>query len=432
MFKVAMDYFFYLRKSQWEQKHIIEGNSWKKIHDNIKYAYEHVPFYKEQFRKAGITPDDITSIRDMYKIPLTTKQKILQSNLSYVSDEFASDDLYTSRTSGSTGEPFVSYFDKRGWSILKFASKYRARKACGFSIIEKFVVIEAMPVNEAEKHNDSYNISNLLIRKKFLSIYDTLDNHIEFYQKFQPTTIYGFPSYFVKLVEYLEKNNIRLDFVKRIFTSSEILNTTTRKLIEEYFNCELHDIYGSTEIKEVSWECKTHEGYHINEDLVYVECIDENGMPVEDGVEGRIVMTSLENKAMPLLRYSIGDTGVILKHKCSCGRNFRLMKPMYGRTIDYFILKDGKKISPYELTMSMEDIPGILQYQILQKTISLVEINLRVNEAFKQSSSSQIIYNLKKILGSDSDIILNFVEQFGTEGARGKFRIVKSEVKNEI
>ncbi len=432
MFRVAYNYFFHLRSNQYANRKKIDEITWKKLIENVRYAYEHVPYYREQFKKAGITPDDIKTKNDFLKIPITTKKNITLSNLRYVSDEFKDEKLYTSRTSGSTGEPFVSYFDRRGWSILKFASKYRARSACGFSHKDRFVIIEAMPVEEADKFNSTFKLSGLFIKKKFLSVYDSLENHVAFYQEFKPTTLYGFASYLVNLISYLEKNSIKLDFIERIFTSSEVLSKSTRDLIENYFGCKVYDVYGSTEVKEVSWECEKQEGYHINEDLIYVECINDDGKPAKNGEVGKIVMTSLQNKAMPLLRYSIGDMGYISNKYCSCGRTFRLMKPTYGRIIDYFVLKNGKRLSPYELTMSVEGISGIVQYQILQKTKSRVEINIRKNEKFMRGSDKKVVSNLKKILGDDVEVVLNFVESFEMNNERRKFRVVMSEVKNDL
>jgi phenylacetate-CoA ligase len=432
MLKVALYYIFTLRKNQWRCRTKIEQDKWDKLIKNINYAYKHVPYYREKLKKTGINPKDIKSKSQIMKIPLTTKQDIIESKLRYISDEFKDNKLFTSRTSGSTGEPFVSYFDKRSWQILKFASKYRARKACSFSLLEKFVIIEAMPIEEAKSYNSSFKLFNLIAKKKMLSVYDSLESHVKFYEKFKPTTLYGFPSYFVNLVGYLQNNSFKLNFVQKIFTSSEVLDESSRKIIEDYFNCKVNDIYGSTETKEVAWECPEHEGYHINEDLIYLECIDDDGQEVKYGKIGKLVITSLENKAMPLLRYYIGDTGIILNKKCSCGRTFLLMKPVYGRITDYFTLKNNKRISPYELTMSVEGISGIMQYQILQKRRDLVQINLRTNENFKPESTKIIISNLKNILGEDVGVNVNFVSHFNMGKNRGKFRVVKSELKNEI
>lgn len=429
MFKIAMNYFFEMRKNPWKSTHEIQQIRQDKLYSIIQYAYENVPYYKEKFRKAGITPNDFYNLDELVELPITTKSEILKSDLSYVSKEFNVKELYTSRTSGSTGEPFISYFDKRSWSILKYLTKYRARVACGFSFMDRFVIIEAISVEKVQNYNSKVNF---FVKKKFLSVYDTFSNHVDFYLAYKPTTLYGFPSYFVNLISYLEKNSIQINFVKRIFTSSEVLNSSTRYTIENYFNCKVYDVYGSTETKEVSWECQSHEGYHINEDLFYLELLSENNMPVNNGDVGRIVITTLENKAMPLLRYFTGDLGIFLDKKCSCGRNFSLMKPVFGRVVDYFTLKNGTQVSPYELTMSIEDLNGIMQYQILQKTTSKVKVYLKVHKNFDERTIVQIIFNFKKILGEDMDIDVEIVEEIKKGEGEIKFRVIKSEVQNGI
>ena len=94
-----------------------------------------------------------------------------------------------------------------------------------------------------------------------------------------------------------------------------------RKFIEKAFGAEVFDIYGCTEIKEIAWECEKHEGYHINEDDVYVEILHGES-PAKPGEVGDIVLTDLRNKAMPLIRYRIGDRGLLIAGNCSCGRTF--------------------------------------------------------------------------------------------------------------
>ena len=436
MLKATLYYLIALKKNQWEKEESLQKLKWQKLIENINYAYEHVPYYRNKFDKAVIKPSDIKNSEDIKKLPITTKYDILGSELRYISDEFVHHRLYTSRTSGSTGEPFVSYFDKQGWFRLKLASKYRARNACGFSFRERFVIIEAMPIKEAQNYNASFSISNLLFKKKILSLYDSMHSHVIFYKKFKPQTLYGFPSYFVNLVSYLEKNSIKLNSIERIFTSSEVLNKSSRELIENYFKCKVYDIYGCTETKEVAWECPKHEGYHINEDLVYVECIDSDGNNLEEGEIGKLVVTTFENKAMPLIRYFNGDMGKLLKRKCSCGRTFALMQPTYGRINDYFTLKDNTKVSPYELTMSVEDIKGIIQYQIIQKSPSRVNVYLRTNKEYLSSSHHKIMSNFKKILGREVKVNIIYIDEFNNyhnnNNSRNKFRVVISEVKNDM
>ena len=421
------DYLLNLKRNQWKKREELDKYTFEKLKECIENAYENVPYYQKKFKKLNISSKDFKTISDIQKFPITTKKDIIASNHEYVSKKYDKSNLKTSRTSGSTGEPFVSYFDNRAWDLLKIASKMRARFACKFSHIEKYVVIEAMTIDEAKEQNKSRNM-NIINNGLYLSVYDSLDSHMKVYEKFKPKSIYGFPSYFLNLAEYMEKSSIKLDYIEKLYTSSEILDIATRKKIESVFNCEIYDIYGCTEIKEIAWECPKHEGYHINEDLVYVEILDENNNPVKPGEIGRIVVTSLQNDAMPLIRYSIGDTGMTVPKKCSCRRTFKMIKPGCGRVVDYFILKNGKKLSPYELTMSVEGIEGIRKYQIVQKTKEKVEIYLKISDKFKEESKKIIEKNLKKILGNDVEVKVKIVKSFQKD-KNYKFRVVKTEVK---
>ncbi len=418
-----LNYLFELKKNQWMKREELDELVWSKIQINIKNAYENVPYYKDKFDKANINPKDIKNKEDLLKIPITSKKDIKEKKLSYISEKYDINKLKFSKTSGSTGEPFISYFDTNGWSILKVASKIRARFACEFEFTEKFVIVEAISVEDAKKQSANF-------QKKYLSVYDNLENHLNFYNSFKADSIYAFPSYLINLVNYLEEKNIKLKTIKRLFTSSEILNIVDRKKIEEYFECKIYDIYGCTETKEIAWECPKHEGYHINEDLVYVEIIKENGELTKFGEIGKILVTTLRNDAMPLIRYQIGDSGLFLEHKCSCGRTFKLMKPTFGREVDYFILKNRRKISPYEITMSMEEIEGIKKYQIIQKDYDLIEVNIRIDENFEEESCKKIEEKLKKILDGNCKIKIKKINKFNLE-AGGKFRIVKTEINNK-
>ena len=118
-----------------------------------------------------------------------------------------------------------------------------------------------------------------------------------------------------------------------------------RRYIKDRYAADVFDIYGCTEIKEIAWECERHNGYHINEDEVLVEILDGD-KPVGWDEVGDIVITDLRNKAMPLIRYRIGDRGLLRPGPCSCGRTFALMAPSAGRSSDFIITPNGQKLSP--------------------------------------------------------------------------------------
>jgi len=235
--------------------------------------------------------------------------------------------------------------------------------------------------------------------------------------------MYGFPSYFTILSD---RKTSRIN-PSIIFTSSEILEIQTRRKIESSFNAKVLDIYGCTEVKEISWECSRGNGYHINSDSLLVEFLKKGEPTLDD--DASIVVTSLYNYGMPLIRYELGDTGTLLQKTCPCGRGLPLMTPALGRSVDYFILPDNSMTSPYALTCAIEYIEGMKQYQIVQEEKDLVVVNVVPDDQFTKKSEQSIRSDLKRVLPGVR-VFVNQVKEIAREKS-GKYRIVISNVKYE-
>jgi phenylacetate-CoA ligase len=236
------------------------------------------------------------------------------------------------------------------------------------------------------------------------------------------TVFYGFPGYLLRLGEAADG---RLS-PKRIFTSGEMLDGRTRKAIEAAFDAPVFDIYGCTEVKEIAWQCPERDGYHINSDLLLVESVDDNGQPVPAGIAGTILVTSLYNLGMPLLRYQVGDAGPLLPGVCRCGRGLPLMGPCQGRSVDYFILPNGTQISPYAMTCAVEPVDGVQQYQIVQEARRRVVLIVVPTHDFGEHTRSQLATALESVL-PDVSVEVKLVESIPA-GRSGKYRIVTSRL----
>jgi phenylacetate-CoA ligase len=211
-----------------------------------------------------------------------------------------------------------------------------------------------------------------------------------------------------------------------IFTSSEMLEAGTRQKIESALQGEVFDIFGCTELKEISWECPARCGYHINSDWLLVESLTNDASSEEGEVPGRLVVSNLFNFAMPLLRYELGDTGRLLQHACTCGRGLHLMTPSLGRSVDYFTLPDNTAVSPYAMTCAIENIEGMAQYQIRQTAVDHVIVSVVPTPNYRHENSAEIRARLEKVLPGVT-IEVNMVSRLARE-KNGKFRIVASEL----
>ena len=135
--------------------------------------------------------------------------------------------------------------------------------------------------------------------------------------------------------------------------SGELLRPAVRDAITDALGARVFDIYGSSETKEIAWECR-NGGMHVNADVVRLEVLDDASRPVPDGVEGGLVATFLVKRAMPLLRCRTGDRGSLLTETCGCGHPFPLLGVVTGRQADALVLAGGRRVSPYALTCAME------------------------------------------------------------------------------
>lgn len=239
-FPSLLSEFLRLEREQWLPRDQIEELQWQRLKGVLKHAYDNTEFYKKRFKDAGLTTDDIRERKDLEKIPFTTRED-LRNPEKLIAKGFDKNKMDFSNTSGSTGRRTTTYFDKRSWLMGKFLLKLRARIACGLRPSDRIAVF-----SEGRTHNSFFN--DFFLRQRSFSILDPIEEHLSEIEKYNPSVMYGFPSYFSLLAD---KKTNRIN-PSRIFTSSEMLDLKTRKKIESSFKAELFDIYGCTEVKEIA------------------------------------------------------------------------------------------------------------------------------------------------------------------------------------
>ena len=411
---------FLLRQNIYRAKDELDTYRFLLLRRQLLHAYRNVQFYKTRFDQAGVNPVNLKSIRDLSSYPVITKDIIRSNNL--INNNALIKYKFKSHTSGSTGQPMWTYYDVKSWIRKKYLVKARARMECGVKPNEKIAVFESTSQNN--KDNTNIFLQKLKSRYRVLSIFEPLQNSVQQIINFSPVVLYGSPSFFFQLGQYISQNNIKLPSVKRIFTSSEYLQETVREYIKEKFGADVYDVYGSTEFKEVAWECEKHEGYHINEDEVIVEIL-KDGKPATPGTIGNIVITDLRNKVMPLIRYQMNDKGILLPDKCSCGRTFSTMKPYAGRSSEYIVLPNDEILSPYLFTTSIEKIEGLMQYQIIQSDKNKLLVYIVSNPEYFKNVSDSVKNILEHITNHIMDVEIKRKTKINVE-ENGKFKVVKN------
>lgn len=392
-----------LLRSQWYSEREIAGRQQAALVDTMRHAVLHVPFY----RKLGFAASQLQSQDDLQRFPLLTKRTLQESASELIADGLDQRQLPSSRTSGSTGEPAQTYFDERSWSLCRFALKIRRTLAVAPPFFHRCLIVSEQTPDAAARYASArpFRIGPAY-QERVVSLFEDLDVHRRVIREFRPDILYGFPSHLLELARAYELANEAPPAIRWIFTSSEVLTPIVRGRIEAAFHARVHDIYGCTEFKEVAWQCK-HGSYHINSESVLVETPRLPG-----DAHGRIVLTTLCNRAMPLLRFDTGDLGAVAAPgvTCPCGRRLPQLEVISGRVGDMILLPSGRRFSPYVLETILETMPGLHQYRIVQEAPERLRIDMVASADADADRINQCRREIADTIGEPMDLSFRAVE----------------------
>lgn len=367
---------------------------------------------KTEYYGAAIPPS--ASDNGIWPIKPTDKEDVISNPERFLSAPKSS--LRPAKTSGSTGSYAIVYLDS-ATLIQRTAFRLFIESQFGRSPLDLAVQI----------HGSCPKPSALskfgIFRKKFLSVFDKdEDNFRELYAS--GANVFG--SY-TSALSVMARYNNRLEKplrMKLVFSYGEVLTQEARRFVEESFSCPLFQLYGSTEFGPIAFECPEERKLHVNSGAFLVELVDSKNRP---SASGEILVTSLVNRSMPLLRYRIGDRAAW--GRCGCGRSWPVLESIEGRTDDFAVLPSGKLRSAFSF-FGPYAAPNLKGYQIVQETPGLFVFKYEAwPPGITESSRKNIIKHLKTAtLGEDVHFELQEVESLPKEST-GKLRHFISRVK---
>jgi phenylacetate-CoA ligase len=335
----------------------------RKLRAVIKHAYESVPHYRALFRSAGLTPQDVRTLEDLQRVPITSKEALraagIEGALTSGADPASCE---ISRTGGNTGKPFQSYHDAR---------EARTRTLLGFRALH---IAGVRPWDRLAALRPRARPPSLLNRLGFYRSYHFShlvdpEEQIRKLKRIQPTVVRFAPS---KLRAILECVDYRLSEIIRprmLITSSEVLDDGLKRRLLDDLDVELFNFYASAEFAELASDCPAHEGLHVNADQLIVECLDVHDEPVEPGQPGAVVVTSLYGYVMPFIRFRLGDICAPIEGRCSCGSTLPMVSAPLGRQDDVLRLPSGKTKSALSLGAILMEVDGVDQFRYVQESI---------------------------------------------------------------
>ena len=392
----------------------------KQLKNQLLYAQKHISKYK------GIKIDLNKKAYEIIKsFPILTKDDLRSNPTSIqINNKKNVTRIYSS---GSTGVSTWVSMDKIDLMSIQSLSIH-LWELCGYKIGNPILQTGISP-----KRSRLKKMKDLFFGVHYVSAFtlniDDLKKICSRLSRNNKYTLVGYPSSLNIIAEYIIENNINLK-LKTVIGLGDKLFDHYKKNIEKAFGCKIHETYGSSEGFQIGFQADLDYMY-LYTPQVYLELLDDKNNPVKEGEIGNVVVTRLDNKHMPLIRYKLGDLAIMLpKEKYPINRkfNFPLIEKVIGRNTDVVILPDNRKLIVHSFTGIFEYIPEIKQFKIIQKNRKSMTVQFIPDDNFTKEVLKNSKLKLQKIINNNNFKIF-FEEVSVIEGKRsGKPQIIESYI----
>ena len=423
-----------LKIHQWNSLEENKKIQQKKLYKLIKYASKNIPYYKRIIQEYNIQFSEDTIFEDIKKFPLLTKD-VIRNHFDKLY-KFRDRTYYRNTSGGSTGEPVVFYQDKNylEWAI---ANKYLFNEWAGRQIGDPMVKLwgslrDTLKGGQSFKGYFRQQLSGITILNSNKMTEKVMYEYVKRINNIKPCLILAYTSSIDELARFIQEHDLSVYSPPAVMATAGVLYPEVYEKIKKVFVTKVFNRYGSREVSDIACNCKKSDGLHLNTDIHYLEIVDDEGREVEVGKSGNIIITLLTNYTMPLIRYKIGDRGILSAKNSQCGHGFPLLEKVTGRIKSVFINKFGDSIDDDLFITLFRLKENVKQFQIIQEAIDYIIINLvlidktklkDVNEEFKEENQA-----IWKVMGEEIEIKYNIVDEIEPSPS-GKFMYTFSRVK---
>jgi len=314
----------------------------RKLQRLVQHARVHVPYYREVLKDA----DGIHELEDIEHLPLLDKATVRERlYFDLFSDTHRKRDMHKIATSGSTGEPFVTYADRYQLEV-RFATTLRAMEWTGWRFGDRQARLWHQTLGMSKTQVARERIDALFMRRLFIPAFEispqTLDEFVAKVRHWDPVLVDGYAESLSFLASYLQEGQTAGFSPAAVMSSAQALPDQVRAAIESGLDTKVFDKYGSREFSGIAYQCEASPDHHVMDESYLVEILVE-GRPARPGEVGEIVITDLNNFSVPLIRYRVGDLAqaVDQDQPCPCGRGLSRIGRIEGRTQAIVHCADG-------------------------------------------------------------------------------------------
>ena len=424
----------FLNQSQYWDRDKILDYQFEKFLKLLHHSSSKVPYYRELFKQQKLDPKDLKDPGDISRIPILTKHAVREHYQALMADDLDTKKVITVASGGTTGPPLKVLRDRQDTSFT-WGAFFRWYNWMGIEPGDRITKIWGTPTvlhkpfmkylwagvkdyYYNRQHIDSFRLNQVSIP----AVLDRIN-------KFEPVLIRGYLSAFIQLAEYIREKDITgIHRANAISSTTETLLPPLKNLVEKSFQAPLYDQYGCGECNSIAFDRNDGNGLYIAMEHALIEILDNQN---EDAgyKEGRVIMTNLDNFAMPFIRYENGDMASRGRKEFESDIQLDVLKRISGRTADTIVLKDGSKVHGVFFTDILNDLfnsfPDFVhRFQVYQNTPGKIDFRIESKQPLPGSYSEQIYEALNRFF---DEVCLTHLPELSSEET-GKFRYILSDL----
>lgn len=411
-----------------------------KLEKCLAEAYRYVPYYRDILSEAGVVNDKGEVNLNLYsRIPKLTKSLIKQNADQLKSTDSKIKGIYVNHSGGSTGIPIEIWQDK-GYKEWNIANTLFYKSYGNYYLGDRELRLWGSERDLLEQNEKLYlRVRNMIYGRKELNSFkmstEDMKNYVRVWNQYKPQWVEAYTQAIYEFALFIKKQSCSMYVPKGIVTSAGTLYPSMRKVIEETFHCKVFNRYGSREVGGVACNCAGEEDLHLSVWNHYVEVLDDSMQPLKTGDKGKVYVTTLNNRVMPLIRYEIGDIAQKVEYRQLCTEyTMPLLVGLEGREMSVIRTKEGK-IVPGEFFIHFIGVvynTGFLdKFQVIQHDYDHLEIKVHVTNDMEFENMRGKIEDAIRLEMSDSiDIIWTKVDYIPNLKS-GKYLYVYSELTEE-
>lgn len=407
----------------------IVHRQFQRLSSLLREAETHVPYYREVFKSLGIHARDIRSLKDFASLPILTKDIVRERLNDLVRDDITKENLILVHSGGSTGVPSKFYRNRRELDAGE-AGGFRMWLQSGWrpgDMVAYFWGDRELYTMAGWEFEIRQRLRRMYQFDAFHSSPEQMDQWCEKFRQIRPRILFGYSSLISRFANHIERTGRKIPSALGVFCSAEKLYPSQQEIITRVFGCPVYDMYGSSEINNIACTCLRGR-MHINVDQVVLET---DAASTLSGQPPAIIVTSLWNAVMPMIRYRNEDSGRLLDGSCDCGNNFPLMELDVSRIFDHFIMPDGRFVHGMLFVRFMDVAQGIANFQFHQTTpqsITLWIVPAPGDDLARKSSIQKVVEQVKSLDPKGRIEVEVRITDSLPLSRNGKHRFIRSDV----